>query len=157
MAKTPTQITTNPDIGSMTEVWMAEDNTGKNKKQIFFVQEVPQLKTPSDPITYTCLENDEELQAKGIKKAADVEIPVLYTEEQHDDLSAIATAETEKWFFFKLPDRTAKAAGKPLVFYFSATLDIANDAIAIEDMIQETVKLYRSSNVFEMKGLPAGA
>ena len=156
MAKTPeaSQISTSPQIGAMTEVWIADDVDGLNGFQLFYVQEVPALKTKKEAITYSCLENDEEQSVKGIRKAEDLDIPILYAEEQHDDLLLLDKSEEEKYFFFKLPDSTAVVTGKPLVFYFKASISLANDTIAVEDMLQETATLYKSTNVEEMKGLP---
>lgn len=157
MAKEPVGAKTSPETSMKTEVWYCEEETPTSAKpltQIFYVQEIPQLVSPKDPVTYSCLESDEEGSAKGMRKAEQLSMPVLYTEEQSDELYALSEGDTAYWFFIKLPDSTAVAEGKPLVYKFKAAIDVANDTISVGDMLKETVTLYKQSKVTRMKGLP---
>ena len=157
MAKNPAAAAVKPQASMLTEVWYGDTETDA-AEQIFYVQEIPALVTARDPITYGGLESDEEMQAKGRRKAESITMPVLYYEEQSDALAALAESETVKWFFVKLPDATAATSGKPLVYKCQATLDLSNDTISIDNMLQETVTLYKQGPVTRMKGLPgAGA
>lgn len=160
MATEPTGLTTAPQTSMRTEVWYSEEETptvAKPLNQVFFVQEIPQLVSPKDPVTYSCLENDEEGSAKGMRKAETLTMPVLYEATQSDTLTTMAESGKAYWFFIKLPDSTAVEAGKPLTYKFKAEIDLANDTISVGDMLKETITLYKQSKVTRMKGLPTVA
>lgn len=157
MAKEPTNLSTAPQTSMLTELWYCETETptsSKPLKQIFYVQEIPQLVSPKDPVTYGCLENDEEGSAKGMRKAETLSISVLYEETQSDAVNALAESDTALWWFVKLPDSTAASPQKPLVYKFKADVDLANDTISVGNMLKETITLYKQSKVTRMKGLP---
>lgn len=142
-----------PQVSTLSTLWVADSLTGE-KTQVAYVQEIPALKSAKEAITYNALDLSEEQQAKGSRKAETLTIPILFTETQHDSLKAKADANKDSYWFIKLPDSTAEATGKPLVFYFTADCDLGMDTIAIDDMLKENLTLYRSSEVQESKGFP---
>lgn len=144
---------TTPKVSTLSTLWYASTATGE-KTQVAYVQEIPALKSAKEAITYNALDLDEEQQAKGSRKAETLTIPLLFTESQHDALKALADSDNEYYWFVKLPDATASTSGSPLVFSFTGACDLANDTIAIDDMLKENLTIYRSSNVTETKGFP---
>lgn len=154
VAKTPTTPTTSPQTSMMCEVWMSELETATGAEQLFYVQEIGQLFSPNEPVTFSSLENDEEMQAKGMKKAQESTMTILYSEAQTEKLYELAAASTEKWWFVKYPESTAADAKKPLVIKFKADIAMANDAISIGSMLQDTLTWYFKSNKTRMKGMP---
>lgn len=136
-----------------TTLWYSETLTG-TKTQIANVQSIPQLKTVKDGISWGALDDDEEHMAKGRRPAETKEMTVLYTEQQHKTLKALADSDKSYYFFVKLPDSTVDQESDSLVFYFSASIDLANAEIAIDDMLQDTLTLYVDSNVLESYGFP---
>ena len=157
MAKVNAAAKTTPQTTMETELHYATSASGTGMKQIFMVQEIPALTSPPEPQTYSSLESDEEFAAPGRKKYESIEITVLYVEEQHDELKALADAKTEVYFFVKLPDSTAVSDGKPLVYSFPGTLGLGNDTFSSDGMIQEKITIYKSGSVTELKGLPSSA
>lgn len=156
MATNPSTSAVKPQVSMNTEVWYGTSETAATK-QIFYVQEIPSLVTARESITYGGLESDVESQVKGRRKAESITMPVLYYEEQADELNTLSESDTPHWFFIKLPESTAATDGKPLVYKFQATLDLSNDTISIDNMLQDTVTLYKQGPVTRMKGLPMGA
>lgn len=154
MAEVNTDAKTTPKGTARTELHYATSETGTGMKQIFMVQEIPKLESAPEPKTYSALESSEEFATPGKKKYEAIEIPILYVEEQHDELKALSNAGTQVWFFVKLPDETAANSGRPLTYKFPGTLHIANDSISNDDMIKETLTIYKSGKVQEIKGLP---
>lgn len=146
---------TTPKVSTLSTLWVSETLTG-SKTQVAYVQEIPPLKSAKEAITYNALDLDEEQQAKGSRKAETLTIPLLFTEEQHDELNAKADSDKEYYWFIKLPDATAKTTGKPIVFYFTGACDMGLDTIAIDDLLKENLTVYRSSKVLESKGFPTG-
>ena len=144
---------TTPKVSTLSTLWFGNTKTGE-KTQVAYVQEIPPLKSAKEAITYNALDLDEEQQAKGSRKAETLNIPLLFTETQHDTLKALADSDNEYYWFVKLPDATAVTSGKPLVFNFTGACDLANDTIAIDDLLKETLTIYRSSSVEETKGFP---
>lgn len=144
---------TKPNTSMYSTLWNAPTLTG-TRKQVAWVQEIPPLKSPKDPITYSSLELDEEQQAKGSRKAENLTIPILYEEPQHDTLTTLADSEADSYWFIQLPEATAVAPGKPLTYYFTGSCDLSNDTIALNDMLKENITIYRSSRVQESKGFP---
>lgn len=154
MAEVNTAAKTTPKGTARTELHYATSENGTDMKQIFMVQEIPKLESAPEPKTYSALESSEEFATPGKKKYETIEIPILYVEEQHDELKALSNAGTQVWFFVKLPDETAANSGEPLTYKFPGTLHIANDSISDDDMIKETLTIYKSGKVQEIKGLP---
>lgn len=144
---------TTPKVSTLSTLWYAETKSGE-RTQVAYVQEIPALKSAKEAITYNALDLDEEQQAKGSRKAETLTIPLLFTEEQHDKLSALANSDAEYVWFVKLPDATASSNGKPLVFSFTGACDLGMDTIAIDDLLKENLTIYRSSKVEETKGFP---
>lgn len=144
---------TTPKVSTLSTLWVSETLTG-DKTQVAYVQEIPALKSAKEAITYNALDLEEEQQAKGNRKAETLTIPLLFTEEQHDELTAKAESDKEYFWFIKLPEATAKTVGKPLVFYFNGACDMGMDTIAIDDLLKENLTIYRSSKVSESKGFP---
>lgn len=145
--------TTTPRTSMKSKLFYADTLTGE-RTQIAYVQEIPALKGAKNSITYSSLEDEEEHSAPGIRPAEDLTIPVLYTEEQHDKVKALETAGKDLYWFVQLPEETATQTGKPLTWYFTATVSLSNDTLSVDEMIQENITLYKSSDVLESKGFP---
>jgi len=142
-----------PKTSTLTKVFYATNSTGE-KKQVAYVQEIPELITTPEEITYSALDIDDERMVKGRRKASSLEIPFLYTEEMWDDLKDVEDlGQSVKWFF-QLPEETASEAGKPLTFYFTGSCAIGMDTISVDGMLQSKVKIYRDSKINESKGFP---
>lgn len=142
-----------PKVSTLSTLWKASSLTGE-RTQVAYVQEIPPLKTSKEAITYNALDLEEEQQAKGSRKAETIAVPLLFTESQHDELTIASNSDDEFYWFVKLPDATASEDGKPLVFYFTGACDLGMDTIAIDDLLKETLTIYRSSKVQESKGFP---
>lgn len=145
-----------PKTSMLTKLYMADSRTTETKIQIAYVQSIPALKSAPEPITYSALDLETEMQEKGVSKAETIEIVVLYTEEQHDIMKTAEKNGTKKHFFVQLPEATAVTAEKPLTFDFAATVALTNETIEIDGMLQEKITLYRSTTVEETKGFPTG-
>lgn len=147
-----------PKTSTLTKVFHADTledlANDTSRKQVAFVQSIPEFLTPPDPITYSALDIPDERQAKGRQKAENMEIEFLYTEEQYDELKAIEKAETNGYWAIQLPEETATVEGKPLTWYFTGTCYVGMSEIAIDDMLKSKVTIYRSSEIKESKGFP---
>ena len=144
---------TEPTTSTMTKVFYSE-TLGGERKQVAFVQSIPEFLIAPEPITYSALDIDDERQVEGRKKAETMEIEFLYREAQYDELKAIEKAKTNGYWFIQLPEDTATEAGKPLTWYFKATCFVGMSEIAIDDMLKSKVTLYRNSGIEESKGFP---
>lgn len=142
-----------PKVSTLTEVSYSTTLTGE-RTSIGYVQSVSEFLTTPEEITYSALDIEDERVAKGRRKANAIEIPWLYREEQWDELKAVEETDEDVYIFLKLPEETAVEKGKPLVFYFKASMAVSMDAIEIDNMLQSKVKLYRSSAIKESKGFP---
>ena len=123
------------------------------KTQVAYVQEIPDFDPAPDGIEWTALDTDYTGQVPGRRSADTIAIPILFTEEQHDTLKALDKA-TDYYWFIVLPEETASTTGKPLCFYFQAKMRLGMNALAVDEMLQETLTLYKSTEVQEVKGLP---
>lgn len=148
-------MATTPKTSLLTKLYYADSKTTGTRSQVIYVQEIPVLEEPAEAVTYNALDLDGERQEKTFKPIPVVTIPILFTEAQHDELKAIADANTEKYWFVRYPDSTATTTGKPLVKTFVGTCDLSGDAITMGDMIQENLTLYRSSDITESKDFPS--
>ena len=147
-----------PKTSTLTKLFHA-DNLEKlvgeaTRKQVAFVQSIPEFLTAPEAITYSALDIDDERQTPGRRKAESIEIELLFTEEQYDELKAIQDAKTNGYWAIQLPEETASQAGKPLTWYFTGTCYIGMSEIAIDDMLKAKLTIYRSSAVEESKGFP---
>lgn len=142
-----------PKVSTLTGLYYATTLTGE-KTQVAYVQSIPPLKNAKEAITYNALDLEEEQQAKGSRKAEALQIPVLFTETQHDAVKALADSNNSYYWFIQLPEETASTTGKPLTFHFSGAVDLGLDELEIDGMIQETITIYRDSAVSESKGFP---
>ena len=146
-----------PKTSTLTKLFHADDLAKlvaeATRKQVAFVQSIPQFLTAPEPITYSALDIDDERQAPGRKKAESIEIELLFTEEQYDELKAIQNAKTNGYWAIQLPEETATEAGKPLTWYFTGTCHIGMSEIAIDDMLKAKLTIYRSSGIEESKGV----
>ena len=113
------------------------------------VQEIPVLQSPKEAVNYGCLESSVEFQTEGTRKAETITIPVLLVEAQHNELKALADANTKIYFVVKLPDSTAATEGHPLCEKFSGTIDLTLGDLSIDGMIQENLTIYKDSVVEE--------
>ena len=143
-----------PKTSILTKIYYSTAKVA-TKDQVLFVQEIPQLEEPAEAISYNALDFESERQEQGTKTASQITVPVLYTEDQHDSLKILSDAKTELYWFVQFPEVTAETAGSPLVKYFSGTMNLVGDAISIGDMLQETLTIYRNSDVEESKGFPS--
>ena len=148
-----------PKTSTLTKLFHAEDLAKlvaeATRKQVAFVQSIPEFLTAPEPIAYSALDIDDERQAPGRKKAESIEIELLFTEEQYDELKAIQNKKTNGYWAIQLPEETATEAGKPLTWDFTGTCQIGMSEIAIDDMLKAKLTIYRSSGVEESKGFPA--
>ena len=142
-----------PKTSTLTKVFYSE-TLGGEKKQVAFVQSIPEFLTAPEPITYSALDISDERQVEGRKKAETMEIEFLYTEAQYDELKTIEKNKTHGYWFIQFPEDTATTEGKPLTWYFNATCFVGMSEIAIDDMLKSKVTLYRNSDIEETKGLP---
>lgn len=142
-----------PAVAKKMKISFSPTLTGE-RTDVAFVQSIPAFFSLPDPITYTALDLEEEMQAEGIRKAENFDMPILYTENQWDDLSAIADAKQDVYWFIQMPEETATEVGKPLTFYFKGRIGLGNDAFETENMIQITARVYKSSAVKFSKGYP---
>lgn len=147
-----------PKTSTLTKVFHAdtlEDLKAESKrKQIAFVQSIPEFLKAPEGITYSALDIPDERMAEGRQKAENMEIEFLFTEEQYDELKAIEKAKTNGYWAIQLPDVTAAETGKPLTWYFQGTCYVGMSEIAIDDMLKAKVTIYRSSEITESKGFP---
>ena len=88
---------TTPQVAMKAEVSYATSLTG-DKTKIGYVQKVGQLKTLKEGQTYSALDLDEERMAKGKRKAEAVDIEMMFIQETHKAMMAIADADTEIYY-----------------------------------------------------------
>ena len=143
-----------PKTSILTKIYYSTAKVA-SKEQVLYAQEIPQLEEPAEAISYNALDFEAERQEQGTKTASTIAIPVLYTEDQHDALKLLSDAKTELYWFVQLPETTAETPGSPLVKYFSGSMNLVGDTISIGDMLQETLTIYRNSDVEENKGFPS--
>lgn len=149
MAEINPSATTTPKTSMRTELWYSQNSGYTGLKQIFMVQEIPVLQAPKDAINYGCLEASTEFTTDGTRKAETITVPVLLVEAQHNELKALANANTELYFCVKLPESTTATAGHPICEKFSGTIDLTFDTFSIDGMIQENLTIYKDSLVTE--------
>ena len=148
-----TPKTTTPQVAMKAEVSYATNLTG-DKTKIGYVQKVGQLKTLKEGQTYSALDLDEERMAKGKRKAEAVDIEMMFIQETHKSMMAIADADTEIYLFLKYPDTTASVVSKPLVQTVKCTIDIAGQEMSDGDFIKDTMRVFKNSTVVETDGYP---
>ncbi|HJJ07589.1 MAG TPA: hypothetical protein OIM35_08305 [Clostridiaceae bacterium] len=144
---------TTPQVAMKAEVSYATTLTG-DKTKIGYVQKVGQLKTLKEGQTYSSLDIEEERMAKGKRKAETVDVEMMFIQETHKSIQAIADADTSIYLFVKYPESTASVASKPLVQTVKCTVDIAGQEINDGDFIKDTMRVYKESKVVETDGYP---
>ena len=146
-----------PKTSTMTKLFHADTLTALNdstkRKQVAFVQSIPEFLKAPEGITYSALDIPDERQTEGRQKAENLEIEILFKEDQYDELKAVQTAKTNGYWAVQLPESTSEA-GKPLTWYFTGTCHIGMSEIAIDDMLKSKLTIYRSSEIMENKGFP---
>lgn len=147
-----------PKTSTMTKLFHADTledlKTEGTRKQVAFVQSIPEFLKAPEGITYSALDIPDERQAEGRQKAENIEIEILFKEDQYDELKALQTAKTNGYWAIQLPEDTAAQQGKPLTWYFTGTCYIGMSEIAIDDMLKSKLTIYRSSEIKESKGFP---
>ena len=147
-----------PKTSTMTKLFHADTledlKSAVKRKQIAFVQSIPEFLKAPEGITYSALDIPDERQAEGRQKAESLEIEILFKEDQYDELKALQTAKTNGYWAIQLPESTASTTGKPLTWYFTGTCFIGMSEIAIDDMLKSKITIYRSSEIKESKGFP---
>lgn len=147
-----------PKTSKMTKLFHADTledlKTQGTRKQVAFVQSIPEFLKAPEGITYSALDIPDERQAEGRQKAENLEIEILFKEDQYDELKALQTAKTNGYWAIQLPEDTAAQQGKPLTWYFTGTCYIGMSEIAIDDMLKSKLTIYRSSEIKESKGFP---
>lgn len=136
----------------LSKLYYSETKEGE-KKQVAWVQEIPEFDPAPEGIEFNALDTDYTGQVPGRRKADAIPIPVLFTEQQHDTLKALDKTKDYYWFIL-LPEETATSSSKPLCFYFQAKMRLGMNALEVDEMLQETLTLYKSTAVEENKGLP---
>ena len=147
-----------PKTSTLTKLFHADTladliNSGK-RKQIAFVQSIPEFLKAPEGVTYSALDIPDERMAEGRQKAENLGIEILFKEDQYDELKALQTAKTNGYWAIQLPESTASENGKPLTWYFTGTCFIGMSEIAIDDMLKSKITIYRSSEIKESKGFP---
>lgn len=147
-----------PKTSTLTKLFhadtLADLQAEAKRKQVAFVQSIPEFLKPPEGITYSALDIPDERQAEGRQKAESLEIEILFKEDQYDELKALQTAKTNGYWAIQLPESTASTTGKPLTWYFTGTCFIGMSEIAIDDMLKSKITIYRSSEIKESKGFP---
>mgnify|MGYP004470441561 FL=1 len=146
-----------PKTSTMTKLFHADTledlkSAGK-RKHIALVQNIPEFLKAPEGVTYSALDIPDERMAEGRQKAENLEIEILFKEDQYDELKAVQTAKTNGYWAVQLPESTSEA-GKPLTWYFTGTCHIGMSEIAIDDMLKSKLTIYRSSEIMENKGFP---
>ena len=136
----------------LSKLYYSETLEGE-KTQVAWVQEIPEFDPAPEGIEFSALDTDYTGQVPGRRSADAIAIPVLFTEEQHDTLKALDKTRDYYWFIL-LPEETAVTPQKPVCFNFQAKVRLGMAALSIDEMIQETITLYKSTEVSETKGLP---
>lgn len=144
---------TTPQVAMKAEVSYAKTLTGE-KTKIGYVQKIGQLKTLKEGQTYSALDLEEERMAKGKRKAETVDIEMMFIQETHKAIQAIADADTSIYLFVKYPESTASVATKPLVQTVKCTVDIAGQEINDGDFIKDTMRVYKETKTVETDGYP---
>ena len=146
-----------PKTSTMTKLFHADTledlKTEAKRKQIGLVQSIPEFLKAPEGITYSALDIPDERQAEGRQKAENLEIEILFKEDQYDELKALQKAKTNGYWAIQLPEGTS-STGKPLTWYFTGTCYIGMSEIAIDDMLKSKLTIYRSSEITESKGFP---
>lgn len=148
-----TPKTTTPQVAMKAKVSYATTLTG-DRTSIGYVQKVGQLKTLKEGQTYSALDLDEERMAKGKRKAETVDVEMMFIQETHKSIKAIADADTTIFLFVEYPETTASVDNKPLVQTVKCTVDIAGQEMSDGDFIKDTMRVYKESPVVETDGYP---
>ena len=147
-----------PKTSTMTKLFHADTledlKSASKRKQIAFVQSIPEFLKAPEGVTYSALDISDERMAEGRQKAENLEIEILYKEDQYDELKAVQTAKTNGYWAIQLPESTASESGKPLTWYFTGTCFVGMSEIALDDMLKSKLTIYRSSEIQESKGFP---
>lgn len=151
---TTTTLPVTPQTSMKSKLLSADNNLGTNFEEIAYIQSISPFYSVPDPVKYRAIDKAEEMQAKGTKPAENIEIVVLYTQEQHKKIKAYENSDTPRYWFLKYPESTALVTGKPLVFRVQATCALAPESLEVDGMIQEKITLYKSSEVEEFDGMP---
>ena len=79
-----------PKTSTMTKLFHADTledlKDGAKRKQVAYVQSIPQFMTAPEGIAYSALDIPDERQAEGRQKAESLEIEILFKEDQYDEL-----------------------------------------------------------------------
>ena len=79
---------------------------------------------------------------------------MMFIQETHKSIKAIADADTQIYLFVKYPETTASVSGKPLVQTVKCTVDIAGQELSDGDFIKDTMRVYKESDTVETDGYP---
>lgn len=146
-----------PKTSTMTKLFHADTLSdlidSSKRKQVAFVQSIPEFLKAPEGVTYSALDIPDERMAEGRQKAENLEIEILFKEDQYDELKALQTAKTNGYWAIQLSEDTS-STGKPLTWYFTGTCFIGMSEIAIDDMLKSKITIYRSSEIKESKGFP---
>ena len=146
-----------PKTSTMTKLFHADTlddlKTEAKRKQVAFVQSIPEFLKAPEGVTYSALDIPDERQAEGRQKAENLEIEILFKEDQYDELKKLQTAKPHGYWAIQLPEDTS-STGKPLTWYFTGTCYVGMSEIAIDDMLKSKLTIYRSSEITESKGFP---
>lgn len=146
-----------PKTSTLTKLFHADTLAdlidSSKRKQVAFVQSIPEFLKAPEGVTYSALDIPDERMAEGRQKAENLEIEILFKEDQYDELKALQTAKTNGYWAIQLSEDTS-STGKPLTWYFTGTCFIGMSEIAIDDMLKSKITIYRSSEIKESKGFP---
>lgn len=141
-----------PNTTILSKLYYGESLNGE-KIQVAYVQEIPDFDQAPEGIEWSALDTDYTGQEPGRKSGDTIPVPVLFTKTQHSQLKALDKSKIYYWFIL-LPDDCVDEGEEPPCFYFQAKVRLGMNALAIDEMIQETLTLYKTSAVEESEGLP---
>ena len=141
-----------PNSSILSRLYYSTSLSG-TKTQVSWVQEIPEFDPAPEGIECSAVYTDWVGQVPGRSSADALAIPILFTKDQHDILKALDKS-TDYYWFILLPEET-NPDGDPSCFYFQGKARLGMNAIAIDEMLQETLTIYKSTTVTEVDGLPS--
>ena len=143
-----------PNTTILSKLYYSESLNGE-KKQVSWVQEIPDFDTAPDGIEWSALDTDYTGQEPGRKSGDPIAIPILFTKTQHSQLKALDKKKIYYWFIL-LPEDCVDEGEQPPCFYFQGKVRLGMNALEIDEMLKETITIYKSTAVEESEGLPTG-
>lgn len=151
MATIDTTATSVPVLSNESELWYSIATSGDGRKQVFDIQSIPPVDTAPDDQEYNVLESKETRSVPGLKPYESIEIEILFT--KRDFLKMKALENQILFWQLKLPDDSAPEDEEPLSLNWKGKCYIALGSLESGDLINCTLKIYKSSDVAYGEGL----